>query len=75
MNTRIEITSCPTCAKPLVKVFTGDARIPQWYAIHENTIYLGDDEHLIWCPGCAVALPAAPAVAVAGTMLTEAVTA
>ena len=66
MKTSIRLTSCPTCHRPLAAVTVDDARVAQWYDIHDNTIHLGEDEHLIWCPGCAIALPAAPAPRRAG---------
>ena len=72
MKTRILLTRCPSCHRPLAAVTVGDSHAAQWYAIADNVIDLAGDA-LTWCDRCAAPLPVAPAVGV-GAVLTEAVT-
>ena len=72
MKTRILLTRCPSCHRPLAAVTVGDSHAAQWLPITDGVIDLAGDA-LTWCPDCQAPLPVAPAVG-AGTMLTEAVT-
>ena len=72
MKTRILLTRCPRCHRPLAAVTVGESRAATWLRIDDGVIDL-DADALTWCDRCAAPLPIAPSVQ-AGTMLTEAVT-
>ena len=57
MQQLIRLTQCPVCHRPLAVVTVG--RLAHWLDIHDEIGIDLADEHLIWCPGCAIALPPA----------------
>ena len=59
MKTRILLTRCPSCHRPLAAVTVGESRAATWLPVDDDVIDL-DGDALTWCPDCKAPLPAAP---------------